>query len=274
MQGVSDAFRICRRVGLVQDGFVGIDVAFAKKKKLPVVLCTVDAGRLVPVPLRRLKHVPPSGLGNAKACDPDATRQFARDCRRYLQDVCTELGIRIRRIAIDAPRLPRADDQQRRLCEVALDRAGISCFTTPHVTGFQAIREKVAAHLRAGGAESRLPHANQLWMQPGFMLFEELEEIAECIEVYPQAIVRVIGSGELHKSRRGSALSQLKVASRFTGWPINEAEQNSLKDIGWAPTHDLVDAYLSAWVASLDECDRRALGHPPHDVIWVPHISA
>jgi hypothetical protein len=111
-------------------------------------------------------------------------------------------------------------------------------------------------------------------MPPGFMLFEELGQIAECIEVYPQAIVRTIGSGQLHKSRSGSSLSQLRCASSHTGWPRDHGEWDSLKDIGWAPAHDLVDAYLAAWVASLDESRRVPLGRPPFDVIWVPRVSA
>jgi len=31
-----------------------------------------------------------------------------------------------------------------------------------------------------------------------------------------------------------------------------------------------VDAYLAAWVASLDESDRDAIGSTPDDVIWIP----
>jgi hypothetical protein len=134
------------------------------------------------------------------------------------------------------------------------------------------IRDKVARHLAGGGPESRLPHANQLWMQVGFVLFEHLSELAECIEVYPQSIARVIGSGVIHKSSRGSAIDQLRAASRFTGWPLPN-EESSLRSIGWTPTHDLVDAYLAAWVAALGEGERIGLGSPPDDVIWVPRTD-
>ena len=69
-----------------------------------------------------------------------------------------------------------------------MDNAGISCFTTPDAEQFERIREKALAHLRGGGAENRLPHANQLWMLVGFELFSALGQIWECRETYPQAI--------------------------------------------------------------------------------------
>ena len=40
--------------------------------------------------------------------------------------------------------------------------------------------------------------------------------------------------------------------------------------MGFGSTHDRLDAFLSAWVASLDEKDRKAFGTPPDDAIWVP----
>ena len=42
---------------------------------------------------------------------------------------------------------------------------------------------------------------------------------------------------------------------------------------GYGKRDDKLDAYLSAWVASLDENDRIPLGMRPHDVIWVPKIK-
>ena len=71
---------------------------------------------------------------------------------------------------------------------------GISCIATPSRSDFKKIREKVAVHLRRGGRVARLPHSNQLWMLVGFALFQELSKLAECIEVFPQAIVRAIGA--------------------------------------------------------------------------------
>jgi len=38
---------------------------------------------------------------------------------------------------------------------------------------------------------------------------------------------------------------------------------------GYGPLHDRLDAYLAAWVASVGESEREALGSPPDDVIWI-----
>jgi hypothetical protein len=134
------------------------------------------------------------------------------------------------------------------------------------------IREKARAHLRAGGAESRLPHANQLWMLVGFALFERLRPHWECLEVFPQAIVCVLGAGATHKSKPGGVLTQLAAVARLTGWPSPPAE-SSLRTVAHGPTHDGLDAYLAAWVAGLRPEQRSALGAPPDDVIWIPSLA-
>ena len=45
-----------------------------------------------------------------------------------------------------------------------------------------------------------------------------------------------------------------------------------LSEIAWGAPHDQLDAYLSAWVASLEESDRYSFGDPPDDAIWVPRV--
>lgn len=67
--------------------------------------------------------------------------------------------------------------------------------------------------------------------------------------------------------------AQLAAAARHTGWPNGSADDPTFADIAWAPGHDRLDAYLSAWVAALDEPDRIAYGTPPDDVIWVPRVT-
>jgi len=47
------------------DVFIGIDVACAKDKYLPLVICTRQNGRLLPFPLANYQIKPPRGLGNA-----------------------------------------------------------------------------------------------------------------------------------------------------------------------------------------------------------------
>ena len=53
--------------------FIGIDVAFAKAKRLLIVICVQEDGRLVPLPLADKKlPPPPQGRGNAATLDADA----------------------------------------------------------------------------------------------------------------------------------------------------------------------------------------------------------
>jgi hypothetical protein len=107
----------------------------------------------------------------------------------------------------------------------------------------------------------------------GFALFRELERIAPCIEVFPQATARVLGSGAVHKSKAGGIEAQLAEAARYTGWPSTERDMTDFEDLGFGDRHDRLDAYLSAWVAALEEPERRAFGTPPDDVIWTPRIG-
>ena len=117
----------------------------------------------------------------------------------YLRDVERHFAVRIQRIGIDAPSRARSNEIKRRRAEVALDSRRISCFTTPSTEDFVRIREKAVAHLATGGAESRLPHANQLWMLVGFALFERLGREWECLEVFPQATVCALRANAIHK---------------------------------------------------------------------------
>jgi len=257
----------------VRNAYIGIDACFAKGKRLPISICTWRDGRLVPEPLRRLHLKPPRGHGNVAVLDQSVVRCFAEEAKDYIVAACEALDVRPTRIAIDAPSAPRPEASARRAAERAMDVAGISCFTTPTASEFEAIRAKAQRHLQAGGPANRLPHANQLWMLVGFQLFEALASVAECIEVFPQAIVRVLGEGGVHKSKTGAVEAQLTAAARYTGWPGGANEEIGFSEIAWAPGHDRLDAYLSAWVAALEEGDRVAFGEAPNDVIWVPRLA-
>jgi hypothetical protein len=255
------------------DAFIGIDLAIAKKKRLPISICTWRDGRLIPEALRKLSIEPPKGHGNAAVLDEAQVTDFIKSAAKYINDACELLSLVPRRIAIDAPSGPREEGTRRRAAESAMDKAGISCFTTPTADEFEIIFEKVRRHLKQGGAQASIPHANQLWMSVGFQLFDELNQLAPCIEVFPQATARVVGSGQVHKSKSGAADAQLAVVAEHTGWP-NEIEAGpDFFDIAFAPAHDRLDAYLSAWVAALEEPDRIAFGTPPDDVIWTPRIG-
>lgn len=261
-------------VGGVRSGFAGIDLAFAKRKRLPVSVCTWVDGRLVPEPLGTLPFEPPRGSGNAKVLDDRVVRDFADAAANYLIRACSQLGVRLERIAIDAPSSPRGEETARRAAEVAMDRAGISCFTTPSASEFDQILGKVERHLAGGGPENRIPHANQLWMIVGFRVFSRLSELAPCIEVFPQATARVLGSGQVHKFKSGGVEAQLSEAALYTGWPNAEHGDTRFEQIAFGPAHDRLDAYLSAWVAALPPERRIPFGDPPGDVIWVPRLGS
>jgi hypothetical protein len=137
------------------------------------------------------------------------------------------------------------------------------------------IRRKVHEHLAAGGAEARLPHANQLWMLVGFALFHRLRLTWECLEVFPQATAVVLGASAVHKSAPQGLTAQVTAVSRSTGWPASdESVRNPFRGFVWGPGHDGLDAYMSAWVAALEPTEREALGAPPNDAIWVPKTRA
>jgi len=255
------------------DAFAGIDVAFAKGKRLPIVVCTFCGIRLEPLPLRSAAAKPPVGKGNARILDRDTVRGFADETAAYLRRIESEFRISIRCMAIDAPSDPKKIGARRRLCEVGLDQRGIRCITTPSIPEFEAIRKKAADHLASGGAESRIPGANQLWMLVGFELFRRLQEDWSCIEVFPQAIAATLDANHIHKSDRAGVIAQLKAVALYTHWP-KTAEVASLIYIAHGSFHDRLDAYLSAWVAALDDCDRIPIGQPPNDVIWVPHLPS
>ena len=257
----------------VRRAYAGIDVAFAKKKHLPVSVCIRQDGRLTPVPLRGGPVAPPRGSGNVASLDRSIVRRFARDTAKYIEAVARQHHLEIARIAIDAPREYRPEGTPRRAAELAMDAAGISCYSTPSKQDFVRIRRKVRAHLAEGGSEGRLPHANQLWMLVGFALFEELLRLAECIEVFPQATVQAIDAGQTHKFKREGLEAQMAAAARSTGWSSVPEFESALAASAYGPSHDRLDAYLSAWVGSLDQSDRVALGTPPDDVIWIPRVS-
>jgi hypothetical protein len=258
-----------------REAFAGIDVAFAKRKRLPVCLCTWSDHCLIPLSLAAHDApAPPRGYGNVASLDSAMVASFAEATVRYLRCLESHFSVSIRRIAIDAPSQPRPNCIPRRLAEIALDRLHISCFTTPSDAEFDTIRAKVRDHLEAGGLESRLPHANQLWMLIGFELFRRLRSEWECLEVYPQATMRMLGATSIHKAKAGGVWAQLQAVSRCTGWPDLSLRQpvKGLKAVVQAPVHDGLDAYSSAWVAALDPQHRTALGSAPSDVIWVPTL--
>jgi hypothetical protein len=249
--------------------YVGIDVACAKKKRLPLAVCVHSVGCLETIPRRDWPRRPPLGEGNLMAIETEFQERFAADTVGYLREVEARFSIKIQRIAIDAPSDPRSATAQGRRCELALGEAHISYFRTPSWAEFEDIHRQVEKHVSGGGRESHLPHANKLWMLVGFALFKSLRQQWECLEVFPQAIVHAIGADGPHKSSRKGYEGQLAAAARNTS--VTTAQLASkLNAACFGSRHDRLDAYLSAWVASLDFHEREAFGVPPDDAIWVP----
>ena len=76
--------------------FAGIDVAIAKKKRLPVCVAVWNDSRLEPLPLRsNNSQVPPQGRGNARALLPEDIAGFCRATLLCLQELERRYGIEI-----------------------------------------------------------------------------------------------------------------------------------------------------------------------------------
>lgn len=256
------------------EAFVGIDLAVAKGKRLPVAMCVWEAGRLMPLPIAEPgTPEPPRGAGNAAMLDAAEVERFAEQTATYLRALEARFGVTIQQIAIDAPSSPCPATLSRRKAEEALDAHRIHCFTTPSHEAFELIREKARRHIRSGGGAARLPHANQLWMLAGFALFRRLQRDWPCLEVFPQATASFLGSSAIHKSKPGGVAAQLSAVAQHTGWPTSYGK-DVFRGKVHGPAHDGLDAYLAAWVAALPAASRRALGKAPDDTIWVPLLDA
>ncbi|MBD3586232.1 DUF429 domain-containing protein [Salinimonas sp. HHU 13199] len=254
--------------------FIGIDVACAKGKHLPLVICRQEKGRLLPIPLANHQIKPPKGLGNVLTLHDEVNMAFSNDVANYIETICDEFHLNPIRIGIDSPLHPRDNLLKRRVAEQALDKAGISCYTTPSSDDFEKIKAKGIAHLEANKPIQNLPHAHQIFMLLGFALNERLSKVAECIEVYPHATVKQLGVANIHKTKKNQAECQLSAMSHCTGWPKAESDWAQVDKICLGPMHDKVDAYSAAWVASLPEQDRICFGDAQKgDAIWIPNVE-
>jgi len=226
---------------------------------------------VVPLNSRDLPK-PPAGRGNRAAIDREEVKRFGLETLSYLRSLEESLGIAVRVIALDCPRHPKENGSTTRMADAAMRRYGISFFATPSRSDFSAIRAKVTVFLQHGGAESKMPNANQLWMLVGFELFEILEQHYKCREVFPQAIAARLGCASQHKSTPTGYAAQLAAAAKASG---NSPEElaHDLRISPYGSRHDRLDAFFSAWIASLPASKLEACGKPPWDVIWVPRIE-
>jgi hypothetical protein len=251
--------------------YIGIDVACALGKRLPI--CVVTTGRLL-MPLmipKELADLIPRGVGNREITAAVPFKEAARGVVSTINHIVRQVGWHVERIAVDAPAAPPA--RNTRASENELGRLGISSFRTPAASEWPGIREKCANHLRRGGRAATLPYANKIWMRFGFELFSCLRSgiTTEVIEVYPFAIVRTLLPTCEHKSTEQGYRDQLGAVAARTGWEPQNLDAK-LKATVPGSRHDRLDAFMAAWIASLPPEARRAFGHAhrPDDAIWVP----
>ncbi|AEP29386.1 DUF429 domain-containing protein [Brumicola nitratireducens] len=254
--------------------YIGIDVSCAKKKRCPIAICIKENDRLVPLLLAQAKYQPPFGSGNAKTLFAENNTAYAAGIKSYIVDVCKQHNLTPARIAIDAPLLPKKNDQKRRIAERELDRQKISCYATPSQSEFERIIERGKTHLKEGGQVVHLPHSIQIFMLAGFAIYQALKNVAECIEVFPHATAKLLGTAGKHKTKDNQAHIQLHAMSKYAGWPRTEEEWGTVKDICSGDVHDKVDAYSAAWIASLDDEQHLVLGNPSsNDAIYLPRLE-
>lgn len=252
--------------------YVGIDVACAKRKRLPICFAAWNGKRLEPLGIPAcLSERFPRGTGNKEIAKPDPFRESATELVTALHKTAETQGWEIAGVAIDAPAAPPRSG--RRKSDRELNARGLSVFQTPSADQWKQIFDTCQAHLRDGGAIARLPHANKIWMQYGFRLFEELRKVQQprLIEVYPHAIIRSFASKVAHKATREGYEGQLELIAKATGWRGDELNCRLRQTVPGMP-HDKLDAFMAAWVASLEEPKRCAFGDKcdPDNSIWVP----
>lgn len=252
--------------------FVGIDVACARKKRLPVCLAQLIGSRLEPVdPPPEFTRALPLGRGNEEIRNADPFKSAAVEVAETLVRGAKKYSWIILRVAVDAPAAPPKKGE--RASERALTECGLPSFQTPDEERWRQIREKCENYLRDGGALNRIPYANKIWMLYGFEIFKALRERGgyEVIEVYPYAIVKTFLTDPPSKKTLDGYRRQLESVANATNWTPIELEF-ALKHSVAGSNHDRLDAFMAAWVASLPKRRRRVYGNEndPDDAIWVP----
>lgn len=255
---------------------VGIDVTFAKKKVLPVVVARVVEGRVALIPRRQLPGPPPRGRGNLVLAmgsrSDDPTVQFAAATADFLDSVQRELDEPIGRIGIDAPRGP-APVGRLRASEQAMAEAGISFIQTP--SDFEAVRARARASVEEGAPENRLAEANRSWMLVGRRLFEVLGDRFDhdrVIEVYPYAAFDRLAAAAHRKTSAEGVEERLRGLAAYAGWNSADELRRAVREATWGPMHDKADATLCAVLAARARVEDsfQGLATDPLDRIWMP----
>lgn len=252
--------------------YIGIDVNCAQRARLPICFISAASQIVIHALPRDLAHLIPRGVGNGEIREAAPFQSKAREASAAIASIARAQNWTITRVAIDAP--AAAPLSGTRASEDNLGRLGLSSFRTPSQSAWHDIKHVCRDHLNRGQPLAKLPYANKIWMLFGFELFSALREAldAEIIEVYPFAIARAIAPDCPHKSTEEGYRLQLEVMAARTGWQPWELHDRLQAGVD-GRRHDRLDAYMSAWVASLSVKDRWAYGEATNlsDAIWVPN---
>ena len=250
--------------------FVGIDVACANNKPLPICFARHDGDRLVPMPIRRELLKFPRSRGNVEICENEPFKTLAADVVLSIKAFVESQKWKIQRIAIDAP---AAMPKGKRNSEQSLGNKNISYFKTPDCDEWQRIREQCIDYLRDQQKPlAELKNANRIWMLYGFELFKALRDDYEVREVYPNSIVHIIAHGSPSKKTSEGYKLQLNAISERTNWKTPTDLSNELMKSVPGAQDDKLDAFMCAWIASLraEELDTFGDRDERDDCIWVP----
>lgn len=261
--------------------YVGIDLAIAKSKRLPVCFASDTTGSFDVINWKELHRDGrisdlPKGPGNARMFCDTCLEEWAKNICDHLRAVSLVTRQEIAVIAIDAPAaFPAA--QGTRKCEQVLLEKDVPFFRTPCQGKWNEIKERFDEHRIDNRSLSEMPYANMLWMRAGEVLFRQARGIFGCakvIETYPHAILTRLLDGmmkksspEGHNSIKAALWKHVRAgpapAERVTAW---------LKNQGYGAYHDRLDAMLCAWVAYLYGRGKAAPlgGGDLRDTIWVP----
>jgi predicted nuclease with RNAse H fold len=255
--------------------YVGIDVACAKRKPLPICFVTHAEGKLkILSPPEEFLELVPRGVGNAEVLNKHPFRVVAEQTARAFQCLIERFGWKIGCIAIDAPAAPPFEG--KRISEISLREAGLECIWTPDHSKWVERIARSHEYLSSNGPIARLPGANQIWMLYGFELFEALRKIGveEIIEVFPYSIVRTLLPSCPHKTTSEGYLLQIEAVAKATHY-TRAALEYELRQNVRGTRHDRLDAYMAAWVSSLPRASRQSFGPKldPNDSIWIPRRS-
>ena len=167
-----------------------------------------------------------------------------RKTASYLRAVNQVLGIEIQAVAIDAPSAPRAPG-------VGGEGRGTSLSCTRYQLHRNAECRRLCCDSRSGSSSlgGRRPAIDTSVCEPDLdvVWIRAVSCLSAagwpCLEVYPQATVRALGAGNIHKSGDGAVLTQSAAAAKYTNWPRSGRVRAQVH--GWGTLHAIGSTRIS-----------------------------